>query len=1136
MKLLRDIFTCTFAMTLASMSVVSAQDLRTYTDKSILSSGKTVKIRVQEEGLYSFSYNELRDMGFSNPKNVHLRGYGGEMLNEDFNEDNKYVDDLVDQPIVDLGDKIAFYLRGVVGLTRTSASSINNIGISENYTSDYSYYFLHEEDTEAKRIEDADELAENETKETTYTAIKWQKFDDINISKTGRNWYGNKFSNGESKTFSFSFTNLIAGEIGKIYSNVMSSSPATGEFNLKTDLTNKSATFDKITNYDLGFEKIMEAEVTQPSSNSISATYKYTTSSTTGAGYIDYIIATAKCNLKGNVGYQMIPVYPYKIETTITYAALNSNSNIQVWDVSEIDDIRRVPTRLSKDSLIFTVKTRPTVGRYILVNWGGGFKTPEIVGNVDNQNLHALKDIEYVVVTNPEFINQANDIAEFHKKEDGMSVAVVTADQVFNEFSSGTPDPTAIRAFMKMLWDRASKSEYGVYPQYLLLFGDGTYDNRGKLKIDDNNKMLTYQSVKSLNETSSYSCDDYFGYVEDGSTGYNNLYTNKNINIGVGRFPVTKVDQAEVLVNKVKQYYALEPGEWRTKVLSLADDNDEQTSSSSYHSFLSHQEEAISALKSVEPRMNVTRLYWDNFNCDMSGGSRRYPEVTAAITKKFSEGSLIFNYLGHSSYNAISAEHSYSISQVQSIYNKIYPVWFAGSCNLSQYDDFRTSFGEEIILNPNGGAIASIGAVRTAYASPNLSLDKDFLRQAFNPENEYRLGKIHRAAKTARGQDSNKMVYILLGDPGLKLKVPELNLVVDSIMALNTDGSVEKTDTLKALSKVKILCHVEDETGNTLTQFNGIVNATLKDKKVKAFTKGNKSGIEPFTYYDRQSTLYSGSSVVTNGVFELQMIIPKDINYNVDFGRLSMYAYDELNGWDAMGANENLLVGGSASDVASDNVGPNIIVTTNGKSYKDGYKVNPNPMIFVDLSDISGINATGSSIGHNITLTIDDNTKKVISLNSYFKYNIASCTEGKVEYHIEESLSEGWHTIKIKAWDLQSNSSETTIKIYVTESLAPEIETLTVYPNPAKDKFISYIKTNRPDEVQTIVCSLTDFSGREILRKELKDKPVDGSWKIEWDLNENGRVAPGLYLLYVRVATEKSDYAEKTEKIVVVAQ
>ena len=313
MKLLRDIFTCTFAMTLASMSVVSAQDLRTYTDKSILSSGKTVKIRVQEEGLYSFSYNELRDMGFSNPKNVHLRGYGGEMLNEDFNEDNKYVDDLVDQPIVDLGDKIAFYLRGVVGLTRTSASSINNIGISENYTSDYSYYFLHEEGTEAKRIEDADELAENDTKETTYTAIKWQKFDDINISKTGRNWYGNKFSNGESKTFSFSFTNLIAGEIGKIYSNVMSSSPATGEFNLKTDLTNKSATFDKTTNYDLGFEKIMEAEVTQPSSNSISATYKYTTSSTTGAGYIDYIIATAKCNLKGNVGYQMIPVYPYKI-------------------------------------------------------------------------------------------------------------------------------------------------------------------------------------------------------------------------------------------------------------------------------------------------------------------------------------------------------------------------------------------------------------------------------------------------------------------------------------------------------------------------------------------------------------------------------------------------------------------------------------------------------------------------------------------------------------------------------------------------------------------------------------------------------------------------------------------------------
>ena len=481
---------------------------------------------------------------------------------------------------MDLGDKIAFYLRGVVGLTKINASATNNIGISENYTSDYSYYFLHEENTEAKRIELAEALAEDSIKETTYTAIKWQKFDDINVAKSGRNWYGNKFSNGNSKTFTFSFTNLIAGEIGRIYSNVMSASSTTGEFNLKTDLTDKSVTLEKAAKYDFGFEKTMEAEVTQPSSNSISATYKYTTSSATGAGYIDYIIAAAKCNLRGNVGYQMIPVSPSYTETTITYAALNSNSNIQVWDVTEIGDIRIVPTRLSQDSLIFTVKTRPTVGRYIMANWGGDFPTPEVVGEVNNQNLHALKDIEYVVVTHPEFIDQANEIAEFHKKEDGMSVAVVTAEQVFNEFSSGTPDPTAIRAFMKMLWDKASKSEYGVYPQYLLLMGDGTYDNRGRLKMNDYNKMLTYQSIKSLNETSSYTNDDYFGYVEDGTLGYNNLYMNKNVNIGVGRFPVSKAEQADILINKVKQYYALEPGEWRSKILSLADDNDEQSSTS----------------------------------------------------------------------------------------------------------------------------------------------------------------------------------------------------------------------------------------------------------------------------------------------------------------------------------------------------------------------------------------------------------------------------------------------------------------------------------------------------------------------------------------------------------------------------
>ena len=208
-------------MTLVSICGVNAQNMRSYTNKSVLSSGRTVKIRVQEEGLYSFTYDELREMGFSNPKNVHLRGYGGELLNEDFTESNKYVDDLADQPVVDLGDKIAFYLRGVVGLTKINASATNYIGITENYSSDYSYYFLHEESSEAKRIEFAEELTEEEIKETTYTAIKWQKFDDINIAKTGRNWYGNKFSNGDSKTFSFSFTNLIAGETGRILNRLI---------------------------------------------------------------------------------------------------------------------------------------------------------------------------------------------------------------------------------------------------------------------------------------------------------------------------------------------------------------------------------------------------------------------------------------------------------------------------------------------------------------------------------------------------------------------------------------------------------------------------------------------------------------------------------------------------------------------------------------------------------------------------------------------------------------------------------------------------------------------------------------------------------------------------------------------------
>lgn len=1135
------IFICSLVVILASTNEVNAQVMRSYTNKSVLASGRTVKIRVQEEGIYSFSYDALRKMGFSNPKNVHLRGYGGELLNENFTKENQYIDDLADQPVVDLGNRIVFYLRGVVGFNKSNETSMDNIGLSEHYTSEHSYYFLHEEDTESKKIEYAGLLTENDQKQTTFTSIQWQKFDDINVAKSGRNWVGNKFSDGERKTYTFRFNNLIAGETARIYSNVLSASPNKAKFNLETDLTNTSVTLsaeDK-KHYTFGDASTMKAEATQTSSNTISVTYDYDSPSLTAAGYIDFIQVAAKCSLKCSIGYQMIPVSPSSIENTITYAALNSTSNFQIWDVSEINNVKRVPARLSKDSLIFTIKTRPGVGKYIMVDWNGNFPTPEVVGKVDNQNIHALRDIEYVVVTNPEFMDQAKEIAEFHKEVDGMSVAVVTAEQIYNEFSSGTPDPTAIRAFMKMLWDRAAISEYGVFPQYLLLMGDGTYDNLGKLKNTSRNKMLTYQSVKSLSESSSYTSDDYFGYVEDNTFGYDQIYLNKHINIGVGRFPASNVEQATNLVNKVKQYYASEPGDWRTKLVALADDNEDQSLQSEYHVFAEQQETVMDALKEIEPRINYSRIYWDNFTCDESGGSRRYPEVTKAITNKFNEGALVFNYLGHSSYNAISAEHSYSISQVQNIYNSSYPLWFAGSCNLSQFDDFTPCFGEEIILNPNGGAIASIGSVRVAYITQNLHLDKTFLNEIFNPENEYRLGKIWKSAKTALGSEFHKVYYALLGDPGIKLKVPELNLVLDSIIKLKPDGTIVNADTLKALSKVEFICHVEDETGKLLSQFNGTVSAKFEDKEVYAYTKGNDTkdfNPEPFKYKTRQSTLYSGYVTVKDGKFTLQMIVPKDINYKVGYGKLSLYAYDDLNGWDAMGTNYSILIGGSETDIEEDNMGPSIELTTNGKTFKDGYKVNLKPMIYVDLSDKNGINASGSGVGHKITLTIDDNTKNVISLNSYFKYNTGSCTDGRVSYHIEEKLSEGWHTIKIKAWDLYNNSSESTIRIFATEHLTPEIETLTVYPNPVKEDFSVYIKTNRPDEIQTAECFLTDLSGRVLSRKELTDKPANGIWDIKWDLGENGKIAPGLYLMYVRIATKDSDFAEKAEKIVVIAQ
>lgn len=1116
-----------------SLSVNAAFVLHSYTENSVLASGRAVKIRVQDEGVYSFSYDQLRSMGFSNPKKVHLRGYGGELQNENFMLDkDTYIDDLTDQPVIDMGDRIVFYLRGTIGYTKlTGKKFIDDIGFTENYSSEYSYYFLHEESSEALRIEEkADTINVEGVPSTTYTAFMIKKFDETNLPKTGRNWYGAGMKNGEKKSFSFCFSNAVVGNTANISSVVLSASPSQGTFKMSTDIDNQTASAKACSGYVTGIENVMICSAKVNSTCTISANYNYSTSAETGVGYIDYIIASAQCHLKANIPYQTIIRQGKNPEK---YAVLGANSQTQVWDVSKIRDVKKVPSTLRNDSLIFIASEDTTIGRFIVFNQSAKFESPEIVGSINNQNLHSLKDIEYVIITNPEFIDQANELADLHREE-GMSAKVLTPELIFNEFSSGTPDPTAFRSFMKMLYDKADRSEYGIYPKYLLLLGDGTYDNCGRLKNDTYNKIITYQAPGSLDESNSYSCDDYFGILDNATPGYESLCSNKE-NVGVGRFPVSKVSEAEAMVEKVKNYQNAPSGSWRTKMLLMADDNELKTTTEMYHGFIKDAQQVYGVVSNNEPRINIERVFWDYYTRNVSGGASRYPEVTELIEQRFADGTLFMNYLGHSSYNAISAEHSLSISQAKCLINKIYPLWYSSSCNLAQYDDFRSSLGEELVLNPNGGAIAVIAADRTAYQSDNTALNKKFVAELFNPENEYRLGTIFKQTKTKMGSNSNKMVFCLLGDPALKIKVPEYNVVLDSISEILPYGNPVKTDTMKALSKIQVFGHIEDEDSILLDMFNGVLNSTLKDKEQTVRTKANTSSFSPYEYKDRQSTLYSGSTAVTNGQFQFTLMVPKDINYMVGNGRFTFYAYDEANNLHAMGANDSVLVGGSSSYIVEDNIGPNIVLSANGKTYKNGYKVNPTPMLYVSLADQSGINASGSGIGHDITLTVDNNTKEVYNLNSYFQYNMSSCTEGTVAYHLN-TLSEGWHTLKVKAWDLQNNSSEAEVKVYVCNELAPEIETVSVYPNPAKDKFTLDLTTNRPDEVQTILCTLTDLSGRAISRKEIKDKTADGSIKIEWDLNENGRISSGMYLLHIQVSTENSDFAEKTEKIIVIAQ
>lgn len=767
------------------------------------------------------------------------------------------------------------------------------------------------------------------------------------------------------------------------------------------------------------------------------------------------------------------------------------------------------------------------------------YAEPKLVGRITNQNHHAAEAADMVIVipTTQTLLAQAERLKALHEEHDGLRVQIIPADELFNEFSSGTPDANAYRRYLKMLYDRAETEDE--MPKFLLLLGDGAWDNRMLVSDWSNcspdDFLLCYESDNSYSATHSYVSDDYFCMLDDEEGG--RLVTSDKADVAVGRITARTAEEAEIAVDKIEGYMNnKEAGAWQNVVCFLGDDGNQNQ----------HMADADSVAKSVEelyPHLLVKRIMWDAYTRVSSSTGNSYPDVTRLIKQQMQQGALMINYSGHGRADAISHEYVMRLTDFQTATSSRLPLWMTASCDIMPFDGQEDNIGEAAFFNKKGGAIAFYGTTRTVYQSYNRLMNLAFTRHVLGSDDEglpMPIGEAVRLTKneliaTKLDQTPNKLQYSLLGDPALRLAIPKREIKVDSVNNLPlTDGM---TLILKAGSTARLSGRVLSEDAQTEEHFNGVLSAVVRDVKEQITCKLNDTSSEgasvPFVYEDRPNIVYSGSDYVKNGRFSLTFAVPKDIKYS-DFPALvNLYAVNEEKTVEANGICRNLVLNGK-DEQSQGTVGPNIYCYLNSTSFTNGGRVNPTPYFVAELSDEDGINASGGGIGHELQLVIDGEMSKTYSLNDYFQFDFGSYTKGKVGFSIPQ-LSNGPHKLKFTAWDILNNSSTSELSFVVEKELAPLFLDVECSPNPARTNTSFRIIHDRIAAEMDVKLDVYDTSGRHLWTHSENGVTADNTFTVNWDLTVDGgrRLHTGLYLYKISISTGGSSYVSKTKKLII---
>lgn len=1120
---------------------LSVSGQRTYTDQSALAVGNWYKIAVSGTGVYKIDLPFLTALGVSatslSSNSIRLFGNGGQMLPE--NASGVVRDDLVENAIwvedggdgiLNGSDYVLFYAQGPHGWINDPGN--RRFSHQKNVYSEQSFYFLSFGGA-GKRITTPNTALTPNTTITTFSERYFYELDTVNLLSSGRQWFGDDFADapGKSKTRTFTVTIPSAtADPGQITASCLARSfGVSGRFNVAVN--NQAVLAMEIPPVATGpydqFARIVESSGTFTAvQNELTVRFDYTPGSANAQGWLNWFEIFARRNLS-MAGVNQLLFRDWNSTATGNvgnFIIKNGTSATRVWDISNPLEPVHMPVIPDGADLRF-VNDCSSLHEYISFNTNG-LLTPVALGRVSNQNLHNPVLTDFIIVTHPSLLAQAQRLAQFHQQQHSLIVTVVTTEQVFNEFASGSPDPIAIRDFVKMYHDRAG-TDTTKRAKYLLLLGDASFDYKARI-ANNTNLVPAWESPVSLDPLATYTSDDFFGLLDDGDD-INGTGTYL-LDIGIGRIPARNEREAQAIIDKIVAYHQSGGlGAWRNELTFVADDEDNNL-------HLQDAELITQSAAATAPVFNTDKIYLDAFRQESGAGGSRYPDVNLAISNQLFNGTLIWNYNGHGGYRRLAEEVVLDQDIINTFNNagKL-PLFITATCDVAPYDNpLISSIGENLLLREKTGAIALMTTTRLVFAFSNRIMNRNYVETALQkqPNGRYlSLGEAVRRAKnttyTFFSDVINNRKFTLLGDPAMTLAYP---LHTVQTTAINGVPVAAQPDTLKALAEYSISGHVTDAAGQVLTDFNGTVNATVFDKVQATNTLANDPGSLPVAFSVQKNTLFKGKAKVTYGLFSFRFVVPKDINYQFGNGKISYYA--DNGNVDGNGAFTNIIVGGSG-DSTTDREGPHIRAYLNDEKFISGSISNDRPILLIKLTDSSGINIMGTGIGHDLVAILDHDQQQTFILNEFYESDLDNFRKGTVRFQMP-GLAEGPHTLTIKAWDVANNSSEITLEFKVINQASLSLEHVLNYPNPFTTRTTFWFEHNRPGEELYVDIQVFTVTGKLVktLRRTIFS-PGNRSSEVEWDGRDEygSKIGRGVYIYRLRVQTMDGKSAQKLEKL-----